>query len=56
MIRQKKELEAIEFYVVPSWFIAQNTYCYERTNSTYYAISKTSVGKYTDRWSLFGKP
>ena len=56
MIRQKKELEAIEFYVVPSRFVSQNTYCYERTNSTYYAISKISVGKYKDRWPLFGKP
>lgn len=55
-IRQGKDSETHEYFVVPSRAISQLTQRFDRANSIFYAINRAAVEKYRDKWSVFGKP
>lgn len=55
-IRQGKDSEIHEYFVVPSRAISQLTQRFDRANSIFYAVNRAAVENYRDKWSVFGKP
>jgi len=55
-LRQRRGTEEPEFFVVPSITVARLTREYARRNSTWYAVNRSSLLQYKDRWAIFGNP
>jgi len=50
---KQKETEEIEYYVVPSKYVAANYEYQESANSDWYSISLGKIEKFKDKWNLF---
>ena len=48
--------DKVEFFIVPSRFIAKNSRISERPSSTWYAIDLYLVERFRDSWKTFGDP
>jgi hypothetical protein len=46
----------VEFFVVPSAVVAKQAIKYDRPNSSWYAIDRTQIAKFKNKWTAFGKP
>ena len=55
-LRQKRGEAEHEFFVVPSVTLATLTVEYPRKHSTWYAVKRTGILQYRDRWDVFGGP
>ena len=55
-LRQSKEGEVIEYYIVPSKVVAEKMYIEEKTNSTWYSFALKDALPYQNKWELLGDP
>ncbi len=53
-LRSTKTGRVEEYYLVPSETVAQLTKKYDRANSTFFALHRSTIEKYRNAWSLFG--
>ncbi len=55
-IRSRKDGEEIEYYIVHSRVVANRMIHDKRPKSEWWAIYRSKVEKYQNKWSVFGKP
>ena len=55
-IHSRKDGEEIEYYIVPSRVVADRMIHDKRPKSEWWAIYRSKVEKYQNKWSVFGKP
>ena len=53
-IRPSVEGDRYDYYVVPSKTIAKLVKRYDRPNSVFFAVDRSAVSPYKDKWSTFG--
>ena len=55
-IRSRKDREEIEYYVVPSSVVADKMVHEKSRNSEWWAIFRSEVAEFRNKWSVFGEP
>jgi len=54
-LRSRKDGEEIEYYVVPSRVVARKVKRFDRKNSRWWAVPRSEVAEFRDKWSIFGE-
>jgi hypothetical protein len=56
LVTLHRDLNAVEYYVVPSWFVARNVKVERSAKGTWYSILKSpQLERFRNGWDYFGE-